>query len=354
VTRVLVPSRTGFNATIVAGLEANGIECITLPPVDPATLGPRPSPTQVQSRFPTPEEIAEIWPTLDGFLGGTVTRECLEAGVNLRVGASWVIGTENIDVQAATDLGIVIAYGAVPENYLGVAEAVVMLSAALIKRLPAKLQVTREMGERLVDTGHMVGNSTIGLIGLGNIGKAVARRLQGWGARLIGCDPYIDPKSVEGLNVELVDLDTLLKSADIVSLSVLLTDETRNMINEHTLSLMKPGSYFINTSRGRCVEEQALLQALDSGHLAGAALDVWEHEPPGPENPLRMHPKVMATSHNVGHSTELFEQLPPAAIENLVRGLRGEEPRYVRNPEVLPAWRNRLERLGLKSKIVVS
>jgi phosphoglycerate dehydrogenase-like enzyme len=305
----------------------------------------------VASRQPTPQEIREIWPTLDGFLGGTVSRECLEAGVNLRVGASWVIGTENIDVQAATELGIVIAYGAVPENYLGVAEAVVMLAAALIKRLPTKLQVTRDMSERLVDTGHMVANSTIGLIGMGNIGKGVARRLQGWGPRLIGYDPYIDPQSVESLGVEMVDLETLLQTSDLVSLSVVLTDETRGMINQRTLSLMKPGAYFINTSRGRCVDEKALLDALDSGHLAGAALDVWALEPPGVDNPLRTHPKVLATSHNVGHSTELFAQLPPTAVENILRGLRGEVPVYVRNPEVLPAWRARLDRLDLAPKI---
>lgn len=349
--RVLVPSKTGFNAPIVAGLEAAGVECVTLPPLDPALLGPSPSPTQVASRKPTPQELKEVWPTLDGFLGGTVTRECLEAGVNLRVGASWVIGTENIDVQAATELGIVIAYGAVPENYLGVAEAVVMLASALIKRLPTKLQVTRDMGERLVDTGHMVANSTIGLIGIGNIGRGVARRLQGWGPRLIGYDPYIDPQTVEDLGVEMTDLDTLLRDADLVSLSVVLTSETRQMINQQTLSKMKPGAYFINTSRGGCVDEKALLEALDSGHLAGAALDVWALEPPSPDNPLRTHPKVLATSHNVGHSTELFAQLPPTAVENILRGLRGEEPVYVRNPEVLGAWRARLDRIGLAPKI---
>jgi D-3-phosphoglycerate dehydrogenase len=111
--------------------------------------------------------------------------------------------------------------------------------------------------------------------------------------------------------------------------------------------LMKPGSYLINTSRGSCVDEAALIRALDSGRLAGAGIDTWQEEPTNFENPLRNHPGVIATGHNIGHSTEVYAALGPAAIENITRGLRGEPPLYLRNPEVLPAWRARLERLGV-------
>jgi phosphoglycerate dehydrogenase-like enzyme len=333
-------SRMGSNASIAAGLESSGIEVITLPPLDsPPASGPR---------RPTEYELLEIWPTVDGFLlnGALVTRQALEAGTQLRVGASWIIGTESIDVDAATELGIVIAYGAIPENYLGVSEAVAMLAAALLKRLPAKWQVTRERGGRLEDTGHMVQNSTIGLVGFGNVGRGVAERLNGWGATILATDPYVDPGTAEHYGVKLVDFETLLRSSDVVSVMVTLTDETRKLIGERELGLMKAGSYLINTSRGSCVDEEALLGALDRDHLAGAALDVWEDES-NRDNPLRFHQKVIATSHNIGHSLEMSAALPPAAVENLVRGLRGEPPLYIRNPEVLPAWRQRLARLGL-------
>ena len=176
----------------------------------------------------------------------------------------------------------------------------------------------------------------------------MAKRLQGWGTRLIAADPYVSPAIAVACGVELVDLETLLGTADVVSVSVPLTEETRGLIDGQALALMKPTAYLINTSRGPCVDEAALLSALDNDLLAGAALDVWHMEPPGPDNPLRLHPKVLATSHNVGHSIETTASLFPAAVENIVRGLRGEEPLYLRNPEVLPAWRARLTRLGIE------
>jgi D-3-phosphoglycerate dehydrogenase len=337
---VLMSSSEGRNAPIADGLRKNGLEVVVLPPAA----------TPARYRYPTPEELASIWPKVDAFIltgRDMVTREALEAGVNLRMGASWVIGTENIDVPAATDLGICIAFGNVPENAGGVAEAVGMLIPALLKKLPQKWAEVRDCGFKIDDVGRMVRNRTIGLIGLGNVGRGVARRLQGWEARLICSDPYVDPAVAKALNVELVDLDTLLRESDVVSVMVVLTEQTRKMISDPQLALMKPGAYLINTSRGACVDELAVTKALDSGHLAGAALDVWEVEPTNLENPLRAMPNVIATAHNIAHSHELFEALVPAAIENVSRGVRGEEPIYVRNPEVLPAWRERLQRLGV-------
>jgi phosphoglycerate dehydrogenase-like enzyme len=110
---------------------------------------------------------------------------------------------------------------------------------------------------------------------------------------------------------------------------------------------MKPSAYLINTSRGPCVDEEALIKALDDGRIAGAAIDTWEQEPTRGDNPLRAHPKIIATGHNVGHSEEVYAALGPAAAENMLRGLRGEPPLYTRNPEVLPRWRERLQRLGV-------
>jgi phosphoglycerate dehydrogenase-like enzyme len=343
VAKILMTNRVGNNARIADGLEAHGLDVVVLPP------GSNPPNTL---RVPTTEEIAIYWREADAFMMSgrdLVTREALEGAEKLRLGVSWIIGTENIDLPAATELGIVIGYGATPENYGGVAEAVGMLVPALLKRLPAKWGAMREGGYRVDQVGKMVQDSVIGLVGLGNVGRGVARRLQGWGATLIASDPYVDPKVADDLGVTLVSQEELLRRADVVSIMVVLNDETYHLIGERELAQMKPGAYLINTARGPCVDEKALIKALDSGHLAGAALDVWEEEPTPADHPLRGHPGVIATAHNVGHSVSHIDSLVEAAIENLVRGVQGETPLYVRNPEVLPSWRQRLQRLGVKA-----
>jgi D-3-phosphoglycerate dehydrogenase len=338
--KILMSSRQGRGGEIAEGLERNGLEVVIVPrPEPPGAI-----------HIPDAEEIAKYWSQADGFMftgRDMVTRDAMAGAPNLRVGASSIIGTENIDVDAATDLGIAIGYGATPENFLGVAEAVVMLSAALIKRLPSKWAALRSGGYRVEDPGHMVRTSTIGLIGFGNVGQGVARRLQGWETTVIAADPYVNPQVAEQLGVKLVALDTLLQTADVVSVMVILNDETRHIIGERELALMKSGAYLINTARGNCVDQAAVSRSLESGHLGGAALDVWEQEPTPADNPLRANPNVIATGHNVGHSVEVYDSLGPAAIENIVRGIRGEPPLHFRNPEVLPKWRERLQRLGV-------
>lgn len=275
-----------------------------------------------------------------------VTRNVLEAGERLRVVTSPIIGTEHIDVAACTEMGIVVGYGAVPENSIGVAEAVVMLVAALRKRLLPKVEAVRTGGWRVDDPGAMVLGSVVGLVGLGAIGAATAERLRGWGCdRVLGTDPAVSEERAADLGVELVELQPLLREADVVSVSVTLTDQTAGLIDDEALALMKSGSYLVNTSRGGVVDEVALLRALDDGHLAGAAIDTWMDERPDGDSRLRRHPRVIPTGHNVGHSEALYSSLMPCAAENTLRALRGEEPAYVRNPAAIPAWRRRLARL---------
>ncbi|HEX4112450.1 MAG TPA: NAD(P)-dependent oxidoreductase [Stellaceae bacterium] len=276
-------------------------------------------------------------------------REVLAAGEKLRIVVSPVIGTEHIDVAAATELGIAVGYGATPENYLGVAEAIVMEMAMLQKNFAAKQAALREGGWRVPHPGHMIRGSTVGIIGFGNLGRGLARRLAGWECALLATDPYIDPAVAPPLNVRLVDLDTLLRDSDFVVLAVTLTDETRHMIAAPQFALMKPGAHLINAARGGVVDEAALLAALNEGRLAGAAIDTWEQEPAPADHPLRRHAKVLPTGHNVGHSEAAYASLPVAAVENTMRGLAGEPPLHFRNPDVLPKWRERLRRLGVNS-----
>jgi D-3-phosphoglycerate dehydrogenase / 2-oxoglutarate reductase len=337
--KVVVPNMLMRNEAIVQTLEAEGCEIVRLPAFEPG--GP--------SEW-TGEEIERYWLDADAFVGTfaakPISRKVLAAATKLRVGASPIIGTETIDVEAATELGIAIGYGAAPENMLGVAEAVVMLTAALLKNLPGKWEAVRSGGWRTDDPGHMVMNRTVGLIGLGNIGRATAKRLQGWDCNLLGADPFVQPEAAAEFGVKLVDLDTLLRESDVVSVMVTLTASTRHMIGERELSLMKSDAFLINTSRGPCVDEAALIEALDEGRIRGAAIDAWEQEPTREDNPLRTHPRVIATGHNVGHSEEVYAALPGLAAENILKGLRGEPPTCFRNPDVLERWKGRLAKLG--------
>jgi phosphoglycerate dehydrogenase-like enzyme len=194
----------------------------------------------------------------------------------------------------------------------------------------------------------MVMNHTIGLIGLGNIGRATAKRLQGWDCNIVGADPFVQQEDVAEFGIKLVPLDELLRTSDVVSVNVTLSDSTHHLIGERELAIMRPGAYLINTARGPCVDEAALIQALDEGRLAGAAIDTWEQEPTRSDNPLRTHPRIIATGHNVGHSEEVYAALPGLAAENVLKGLRGEDPTCFRNPEVRPRWHQRLRNLGVE------
>ena len=308
-------------------------------------LGPLPAPAV--TRF-SPDDIARYFGDVDAIVvgtGETISDDVVSGARRLSVVCCYYIGTEFIDVAACTARGVVVGFGAVPDNYLGVAEAIVMLATALMKQLPAKQTAMREGGWSVADAGRMVAGSTIGMIGLGNVGRALVRRLAGWDCRVVCYDPYVNPTDAGALGVELVGLDTLLRSADVVSVQATLTAETRHMIGARELGLMRRDAYLVNTARGPLVDEAALRRALDAGEIAGAAVDVWEEEPTAADNPLRRHPRVIATGHNVGHPQRLYEAMVAAAAENVLRPLRGEPPLYVRNPDVLPAWRARVPAL---------
>ena len=343
--KVVIPQLGRFEL-IAQLLEAGDCEIVRLPAFEPG------GPTEWSG-----EEIERYFLDADAFVGvfgpRPISRQVLEAATRLRVGASPIIGTESIDVEAATELGIAIGYGAAPENMLGVAEAVVMLTAALLtaallKNLPGKWDAVSQGGWRVDDPGHMVMNRTVGLIGLGNIGRATARRLQGWDCDLVGADPFVSSEDAAAFGVKLIPLDELMRVSDVVSIMVTLSDSTHHLIGEHELSFMKPEAYLINTSRGPCVDEAALIKALDEGRIKGAAIDTWEQEPTRADNPLRTHPRIIATGHNVGHSGEVYDALPVLAAENILKGLRGEDPTCFCNPEVRERWHQRLANLGVK------
>lgn len=336
---VYVSRRLGRAADIRRLLEQGGCEI---------RLGPVVGDAKTATRFTAPQ-IAQYFQEVDALVVGSgelISPEVIAGAPRVRTVCCYYIGTESIDLDACTTAGVIVGYGAVPDNYLGVAEAIVMLSTALLKEVPAKHAVMRAGGWGVADAGRMVAGSTIGMIGLGNVGRALARRLAGWDCRLLCHDPYVKPPDASVHGVTLVDLDTLLRSSDIVSVQASLTAETHQLIGARELALMRPDAYLVNTSRGPLVDEVALRRALDDGRIAGAGLDVWEEEPTPADNPLRTHPRVIATGHNIGHPQTLYDRMVEAAAENVLRALRGQPPLYVRNAAALAAWRRRLAALA--------
>jgi len=277
------------------------------------------------------------------------TRAVLGAAPRLVGIVNPTIGLDTVDLEAADDNGIIVGHGAVPENYQSMAEATVMLMLALMYNLHGSEDVLRGRRPKPRPGAHeatsrMVKGSTIGLIGLGRIGRAVAERLQPFGARLIAYSPSLGAHNAPP-GVTAVSLDDLLRSSDLVGLFVALDAGSRHMINEAAFSKMKDGAYLVNVARGDVIDEAALIRALQNNKLAGAALDTFSVEPLPADSPLRLLDNVILTPHMVGTTRESFAALAPAAIDNILRILDSELPRHCKNPHVADAWHRRVRQV---------
>ena len=275
----------------------------------------------------------------------TISRPIMEAAPPLRLVVVPFIGTDKIEVPAATELGILVANSPTPQNFIGVAEATIGLMLLLLKRVKHNEARLRhgEWGRR-EDRGFLLWGSSVGLVGLGRVGAHVARRLAPWEVRLLAYDPYVPAEEARALNVMLVDLPTLLAESDIVSLHAVLTPESRRMLGEKELRAMKPSAVLINTARGELLDEEALARALEERWIAGAALDTFEEEPLPPRSPLRsLDPeRLILTPHNVSHSEAGRQANLRLAIETILKACKGEPPEHVVNREAIPRWQARL------------
>ncbi|MEV5705081.1 NAD(P)-dependent oxidoreductase [Actinoallomurus sp. NPDC052274] len=270
-------------------------------------------------------------------------RPVLAAAPRLRGVVFGSIGCDSCDLDAATELGIIVANGATPQNADSMAEAVVMLAVALLLELPDKQRRFARMAARRPPrsiTSRMLAGRTLGLVGFGRTAQAVVRRLAGWDLAEIRVHTR-RPDPVRWPQVRFVGLGELLAESDVVSVHVPATDQTRGMIGAPELAAMKPGSVLINTARGGIVDEEALARVLGEGHLAGAAIDTYLQEPPPPDHPLRGVNTVIGTDHVIGHTREMFDSLAPAAVDNVTAILAGRLPRYVCNPDVIARWQAR-------------
>ena len=267
-----------------------------------------------------------------------VTRAMLTASPRLRAIVSAITGTEGIDMPAATERAIVVANAQTEENVTGMAEANVMLMLAAHYDFNGTQELIRKFLPRPDPLRAVqLRGKTVGFIGLGKIGRETARLLAPFGAHL----QYSARRDADlaGLPaMARVDLDTLLRTSDVVVVLTSLNDSTRGLLGADKLRLMNKSAIVVNTARGAIVDEPALIEALKSKTIAGAALDCFMVEPLPADSPLRDLPNVILTPHMIGHTFDAHHSLEIATRDNLDRVLNGRPPRYVVNPDVLAAW----------------
>jgi D-3-phosphoglycerate dehydrogenase len=267
-------------------------------------------------------ELLELVPGVDGMIAGDdqITRKVLQRGDRLRIVSKWGVGTDNIDLPAAAELGVRVTNtpGMFDDE---VADVVVGYLVMLARHLHETDRQIRN-GSWAKLEGVSLAGRTLGIIGLGNIGQAVARRGLAMGMRLLGTDIATDKQqSAAKLGVEVTDLGSVVASADVLSLNCPLTSKTWHMLDAPRIATMKPGAWVVNTARGALIDEDALVVALAEGRIGAAALDVFEVEPLPPDSPLRQRRNVILGAHNSSNTAEAGHRTSEKAIDNLLAGL---------------------------------
>lgn len=266
----------------------------------------------------TESEVRELLQTHrpDGLIAGVepLTRRVLADAEGLRAISRCGVGLDNVDLDAASELGIVVR-NTPQAPVASVAELTIALMLAALRRIP-EADASLRRGEWPRIKGSLLAGKTVGIVGCGRIGSAVARRLEAFDCRLIGFDPVLDEHPL----CELLSFDGVIAAADILTLHTPLTEQTLHLISGAQLHAMKPTAVLVNTARGGLVDTEALVQALDAGTIAMAALDVFEDEPY--QGPLtKMHDRTVLTSHIASSAQEAREQMEEEAVANLIEAL---------------------------------
>ena len=286
-----------------------------------------------------PDELKKIIGDYDALIVRSETRataDIIEAGKKLQVIARAGVGLDNIDVDAATRRGIVVV-NAPTGNTIAAAEHTIAMMLALARHVPqANAKLKSGTWQRSDYMGVQLKGKTVGIIGLGNVGSEVARRVQAFEMRAIGYDPLVSPDYAQNLGVTLVPLDKLLKESDFITLHLPLIPETKGMIGAKELSKMKPGVRIINCARGGLIDEDALYKAVESGKVAGAACDVFSIEPTT-DNILLKSDKIIVTPHLGASTIEAQAGVALEVAEQVLAVLKGQPARYAVNAPQIPA-----------------
>jgi glyoxylate reductase len=292
---------------------------------------------------PTREELLNNIVDKDGvvcLVGDRMDKEAIDLAGNMKVISTMSAGFEHIDIAYATQKGIYVGYA--PDALTdATADLTFSLLLAAARRIPESDRFMRQRKWKiswspLFMIGKSVWESTLGIIGLGKIGKAVAKRAQGFNMRVLYSDPVrLAPKEERESGVIFRPLEDLLKESDFVSIHVPVTNETRRFMNEERLKLMKPSAILINASRGATVDEATLIRALQEKWIAGAALDVYEKEPITDDNPLLDLENVVLVPHIGSATIEARTKMAETAALNLLSVLKGERPPRLLNPDVM-------------------
>ena len=294
----------------------------------------------------TEAEFLKVAADADGILFRAKPRctdSLMAACKQLKVVGRHGVGLDTVDIPAATRLGVAVVH-APGSNSQAVAEHALMLMLMCAKRALAIDRMTRggDWGGRRDSQNTELGGKTLGIVGIGNVGRRVATFAGALGMRVLAYDKYVEADEVRRRGAEPADgLETLLPQVDVLTCHTPLTAETAHMINPRTLGLMKPGAIYVNTSRGGVQQEEALFEALTRGRLAAAGIDVWEEEPAPRDTKLFNLDSVVCSSHVAGVTREASRQASLQVTGEMLRVLRGELPDALVNPDVGP-------RLGLR------
>jgi D-3-phosphoglycerate dehydrogenase / 2-oxoglutarate reductase len=271
------------------------------------------------------EQLQALLPDMDGYIAGLdcIDRAAITSAKELKVIARYGVGIDSVDLAAARERGIIVT-NTPGANSVSVAELAVGLLLALARSLVTATQATKA-GQWPRQNGVSVENKTVGILGFGSIAKNVAKRLCGFDCSILAYDPQL-PEGPAEYGVQMVSQSEVIEQADFLTLHCPLDEQNRGMVNTDFLARMKPGAFLVNTARGELVDEAALLQALQTGRLRGAALDVFSKQPPDPDNPLLALPQVIATPHTGAHSDSATNSMGWGALINLLAVLQGNEP----------------------------
>lgn len=278
-------------------------------------------------------QIEEAFADVDAVIAGTdrFPESVIAAAPRLQIIARTGVGYDRVDVEAATRRGIAVTTtpGA---NAVAVAELAVALMLSCARHVPSAVASVRHQGWAQ-QSGRELRGSTLGVVGFGAVGRLVAAIAAGFGMKILVTDPLVAAEAVMEAGAVAVDLGELLAGSDFVSLHIFLNDATRNLINREALAAMKPGSILVNTARGEIIDEGALLDAIASGHLAAAGLDVVHDEPLPADSRLREFDNIVITPHVGGATVEARERSSLIAARQVIARLAGGMPEHVVNPE---------------------